>query len=194
MGLGLRGQVGPKQVQQVRAEAWKESNLSPSLRGFLRWKMETETSTFFCPVDAQGKLLSGLPGMSGWWEGWETYLPPTPSLLLLGKTALLFAKGGVPPPRSLAVWAYGEMSPTRMGRVMPRCAEDIGTPCAFFWNSAPCRRKSRTCESDRTGFKLGLPHSLAKWTWASPICTLSPDLFICVMGIRIVTSLCWQED
>lgn len=107
MGLGLRGQVGPKQVQQVRAEAWKESNLSPSLRGFLRWKMETETSTFFCPVDAQGKLQSGLPGMSGWWEGWETYLPPTPSLLLLGKIALLFAKGGVPPPRfpgSLGLW------------------------------------------------------------------------------------------
>lgn len=140
--MGARGQEfrwelnGPSGKGQGVRGRKPASGPSPAIRGFLLWKLETETRTFFHSEEtAVWDVRDG-------WQAWEPQRLPTLSLLP-GKAAFTFAKGRGP--MAKVPWQAGFTA---------NCLQpERGGSCPRTLRTQP-----HTQGRVRTGFKLGPRH------------------------------------
>lgn len=116
------------------------SGPSPTIRGFLLWKLETETRTFFHSEEtAVWDVRDG-------WQGWEPRRLPTLSSLL-GKAAFTLAKGRSP--TSKVPWQSG---------FMVNCLQqELGGPCSGAMRTQPhADERAGHMSQGELGSNLGL--------------------------------------
>lgn len=125
-----------------------------ALRGFPLWKLKTESRTSSCPVDAQGKLLSGLPGLEMTGKPRSLNCSP-PCLCCWEKLLSHLPRGGSHTQDSLAVWAHRKCLQTELVGSLPSVVRARSYLHELSSSETQLHvGKGAGCGSQKTGFKF----------------------------------------